>query len=441
MGHRGGTTQSTVYLGNDDVSILSRNCIDDIVRRSVATWCQEGVYLVFHRNCWSYRQTHVSAIGPELISSDGALERAANRLASAESLAFDTESASFHRYVDRVYLVQISSSSETVLVDPLAVSGMAPVGRLLEDPDIEAVFHDADYDLRTLDRDYGFRATRLFDTRVAAQLANEDGIGLAALLERHFGVTLNKKYQRADWSLRPLTNEMIAYAASDTMYLIRLKNALTEKLENLGRYGWAAEEFARLEHVRWTASVDDEAFLRIKGARALKPRQRAVLRELHQWRDRTARALDRTPFRVVTNDVLLAIAKASPSEAAQLSSFRGFPRSGGARGWIPEILAAVRRGTDLPAEQLPQTKKKQRPQRDPAYEQRLDQLKELRNRRAAETGIYPGLLCPNGTLQAIAHASANGQAALAELPELRMWQREVLGDDELAAATSLPSKP
>lgn len=383
----------------------------------------------------------MSTIGPELISSDTALEQAAKRLATAESLAFDTEAASFHRYVDRVYLVQISSSSETVLVDPLAVSDMTPFGRLLEDPDIEAVFHDADYDLRTLDRDYGFRATRLFDTRVAAQLADEEGVGLAALLEKHFGVTLNKKYQRADWSLRPLTDEMIAYAASDTKYLIRLKNALTAKLENLGRYGWAAEEFARLEHVRWTASVDDEAFLRIKGARVLTPRQLAILREVHQWRDQTARALDRTPFRVVTNEVLLAIAQASPSEAGQLSSFKGFPRSGGARGWISEILAAVQRGTDLPAEQLPQTKKRQRRERDPAYEQRLDQLKELRNRRAVETGIDPGLLCPNGTLQAIARESADGPPVLAELPELRMWQREVLGDDNLATATYLPSKP
>ncbi len=383
----------------------------------------------------------MTELTPELVTSDAALERAAKRLAGAASLAFDTESASFHRYVDRVYLVQISSSSETVLVDPLAVSDMAPVGRLLEDPAVEAVFHDADYDLRTLDRDYGFRATKLFDTRVAAQLADEDGVGLAALLEKHFGVTLNKKHQRADWSLRPLTDEMIAYAASDTMYLIDLKRALTAKLEDLGRYGWAVEEFARLERVRWTVSVDDEAFLRIKGAKVLNPRQRAVLREVHQWRDRTARTLDRAPFRVATNAVLLAIAQASPTDGDQISSFKGFPRSGAARGWIPEILAAVRRGLDLPAGQLPRTKKRQRPQRDAAYEKRLDQLKELRNRRVAETGIDPGLLCPNGTLQAIAREAANGQVALAEIPELRMWQREVLGDRELVASTSLNSEP
>ena len=383
----------------------------------------------------------MSAHTVELIASDTALDLAVQRLATAESLAFDTEAASFHRYVDRVYLVQISSPSETVLVDPLAVSNLAPVGRLLEDPGIEVVFHDADYDLRTLDRDYGFRATKLFDTRVAAQMADEEGVGLAALLEKHFGVTLNKKYQRADWSLRPLSEEMIAYAASDTTHLIELKNVLSLKLIALGRHDWATEEFARLEHVRWTVSDDDEPFLRIKGAGTLKPRQRAVLREVHQWRDHSARALDRAPFRVVTNAVLMDIATAGPVDPAGLTNIRGFPRSGATRGWIPEILAAVGRGLELPDDQLPRIQRGQRPPRDPVYDRRLDQLKEFRNRRAKEIGIDPGLLCPNGTLQAIAREAGIGQVDLTAIPELRTWQRDALGPNELIAATALDSEP
>ena len=146
---------------------------------------------------------------PQLIADADALKRLVDRLARQKRIALDTEAASFHRYVDRVYLIQLGSDVETVLVDPLAVDDLSSLGQLLKEPTIEIVLHDADYDLRTLDRDYGFRATRLFDTRVAAQLADEEGVGLAALLEKHFGVTLNKKYQRADWSLRPLTDEMI----------------------------------------------------------------------------------------------------------------------------------------------------------------------------------------------------------------------------------------
>jgi ribonuclease D len=115
-------------------------------------------------------------------------------------LAVDTEAASFHRYRDRMYLLQVSSRQRTAVVDPLAVRDLDALGRVLADPAVEIVFHDADYDLRLLEQEYGFRATRLFDTRIAAQLLNEPGIGLAALLDKHYGIKLDKRFQRADWS-------------------------------------------------------------------------------------------------------------------------------------------------------------------------------------------------------------------------------------------------
>jgi ribonuclease D len=123
-----------------------------------------------------------------LIQSRSELEALFGRLRGTPLLAVDTEAASFHRFTDRVYLLQISSRDETAIVDPLAVDGLAPLAGVLEDPEVEIVFHDADYDLRLLDREYGFRATNLFDTRVAAQLLNEPGVGLAALLEKYLGI-------------------------------------------------------------------------------------------------------------------------------------------------------------------------------------------------------------------------------------------------------------
>ena len=140
-----------------------------------------------------------------LIQTAAELEALAARLRTEPLLAVDTEAASFHRYHDRVYLVQISSREETAVVDPLAVGTLAPLAQPLADAAVEVVFHDADYDLRLLDREYGFRATNLFDTRIAAQLLNEPGVGLAALLEKHFGLRLDKRFQRADWSARPLS--------------------------------------------------------------------------------------------------------------------------------------------------------------------------------------------------------------------------------------------
>ena len=377
----------------------------------------------------------------ELIDSDAALTRAVDRFSSTSTLAFDTEAASFHRYIDRVYLLQISSDVETVLVDPLAVTDLGAIGQLLEDQDIEVVFHDADYDLRTLDRDFGFRATGLFDTRVAAQMTDEEGVGLAALLEKHFGVRLNKKYQRADWSLRPLSAEMIAYAADDTRYLIPLRTVLASKLEALGRLEWAAEEFRRLELVRWTASDDEDNYLKVKGARMLNARQRAVLKAAHQWRELKAEELDRAPFRVLANTVLIDVARTSPTASGQLSGIKGYPRSTSARGWLPQILAVVDEALRLPDDQLPRVKRRQRQRRDADYDRRLDQLKELRNRRAKETGIDPGLLCPNGTLQVIASQAEEGPFSPGNVPELRKWQYELLGDAAIVAAAGLQLEP
>src|SRR5207253_488016 len=152
-----------------------------------------------------------------------------------------------------------------------------PLGELLADPAVEKVFHDADYDLRILDRDYRFRAARIFDTRIAAQLAGEPAVGLAALLEKYVGVKLAKEHQKADWSRRPLPPAMLEYAAADTQHLPALRDALRDRLTQLGRLAWAEEEFAPLESLRWTGAPDaGDAFQRVKGARA--PRNRVAAR-------------------------------------------------------------------------------------------------------------------------------------------------------------------
>src|SRR5258706_8591249 len=192
-------------------------------------------------------------------------------------VAVDTEAASFHRYRDRIYLLQVSSPTQTALIDPiaLAASDLRPFGELLADPHLEKVFHDADYDLRVLDRDSGFHAVRLFDTRVAAQLAGEPAIGLAALLEKYAGVKLAKEHQKADWSLRPLTPPMLAYAAADTHYLLALRDAMEQRLQSLGRLSWEQEEFKHLESLRWTGvgrGPEADSYLRLKGAKGLAPR-------------------------------------------------------------------------------------------------------------------------------------------------------------------------
>jgi ribonuclease D len=354
-------------------------------------------------------------------------------LAASGQLAVDTEAASFHRYSDRVYLLQLSSRERTLVVDPLTVTDLTRFGAVLADPGVEIVFHDADYDLRLLEREFGIRATRLFDTRVAAQLLDEPGIGLAALLEKYQGVTLDKRFQRADWSRRPLSEDMLRYAATDTKHLLQLRDVLAERLEAAGRAAWAAEEFALLEDVRWGPAEDEEpAWLRLKGAKALKPRELAVLRELHAWRDEQAKRLDRAAFRVLNNEPMLAMARALP---ADLEALKGIPGIGSEtisrRG--PQLLAAIERGRAIPDSRLPRLERPPRRAPDPILEARVERLKALRNRLAANLGLQPGVLCPNGTLEAIARTNPRTLEELAAVPELRHWQRREIGRELLAA--------
>jgi ribonuclease D len=239
-----------------------------------------------------------SPSGVLLIEKQTDLERLFDRLQQEPLIALDTEAASFHRFRDRVYLLQVSTRHETAVVDPLAVNNLEGLGELLADPGIEIVFHDADYDLRLLENEYGFRAANLFDTRIAAQLLNEPGIGLAALLERYAGVRLDKRYQRADWSARPLTPEMLEYAAADTRHLAQLRDLLKDRLRELGRLEWAAEEFEILgSTARMTIESDEPGYLRLKGARALNGRALAILRELFHCRELMARRMYMAAFR------------------------------------------------------------------------------------------------------------------------------------------------
>jgi ribonuclease D len=367
-----------------------------------------------------------------------AVARFIDSIANTRALALDTEGASFHRFIDRIYLLQISTRESSAIIDPLPIGVPAALGRLLESRDVEIVFHDADYDLRLLHQDYGWRVTNIFDTRVAAQLLGIRAFGLAALLERFFGVKLDKKHQRADWSMRPLTAGMLEYAAQDTEHLLDLRDRLGNELKKLGRSSWAQEEFARLEGTRWPEEDGREAFLRVKGARDLNRRQLAILRELVIWRDTLAREVDRATFRVVSNETLLEIARSTPTERAQLGAVKGMPR-GILESRSKEILDAVARGTEVPETQLPRFPRAQRWERDPDFDEVVARLKTVRDAAAARLDLDPGVLCPRERLEAVARRRAASVDELADIPDLRRWQIEQLGEDFVRAVREVAS--
>ena len=355
-------------------------------------------------------------------------------LSTHRRVALDCEAAGFHRYSDRLCLLQLSTPVQDYILDPLGFDPHDLLQPTLEDPDVEVVVHGADYDLRLLDRDLGIRPRGLFDTQAAAALVGEPSLGLAALLERHFGVRLSKKYQRADWARRPLPDDMLEYAASDTRHLIELADLLEERLLALGRHEWAREEFRELERIRWEDDAGEDPVVRVRGARDLGPRELTALREALAWRDRVARERDRAPFRIIADASLLEAVRKQPRSVKELAQIKGM-NPGLARSEGPALVAEMERVERLPASELvpyPRRQPNGRGRPPPEVEELAERLKVARNRRAVELGIDRGFLVSNSVLTEIAWERPRSLDALRAVQGVKDWQVEAVGSELLA---------
>jgi ribonuclease D len=373
------------------------------------------------------------------LDTDAAVERFLSTIRKSAILALDTEGASFHRFVDRIYLLQLSTREHHAVIDPLPIAAPGLLGEIVQDPAIEIVFHDADYDLRLLRQDYGWQIRNVFDTRIAAQLLGIKAFGLAALLERSFGLKLDKKHQRADWSMRPLTADMLDYAAQDTMHLLGLRDILKDELEQKGRLAWAREEFGRLEMIAWNNDEPGNAFLKVKGARDLTRRELALFRELVQWRDATALKLDRATFRVVSNEVLFDAVRVAPTSKEALGRLKGMPRGILERAG-DEILAAIARGQAVPDADLPRFPKSARWDRDPEFDHKVGALKAVRDEVAARLELDPGVLCSRDRMEQVARLLPGDVAELEQIPEFRKWQIAEMGEGFVKALAPFKKK-
>lgn len=347
-------------------------------------------------------------------------------------LGVDTEAAGYHRFFDRMSLVQLSTRTANYLIDPFTAGDLSPLRGPFEDPAVEKIFHDADYDVRILDRDAGLRISGLFDTQIAAAFLGEKQLGLGNIVEKHLGLKLPKEFQRADWAERPLSAGMKEYAATDTAHLPDLRDRLRAELEARGRLHWAQEEFLRREQTRWVEGEDTrEAYMKVKGARDLTPRGLALLRELYAWRDGVARERDQATFRVLGNQALLEMSASPPGGVRDLPSVTGLSE-GMAQRRGRDIMEAVRRGLAVPDDELPRWPRSPRFERDLELEARVESLRDARTRVAEQLGLEPGFLLPRAALEEIGKARPTTPEALEQVPGVRRWQVEAVGDAILA---------
>lgn len=348
-------------------------------------------------------------------------------LAALPAFALDLEADSLHSYQEKVCLAQVSAPGINVVLDPLtcrdAFAALAPP---LADPGVEKLVHGADYDVRLLKKDFGFRAANLFDTMIAAQFTGREQVGLAALLFEFFEVALDKRYQRADWSARPLTPALLAYAALDTAYLFALKERLEGELVALGRRHWAQEEFELLSAVE-PGPPRKPSCLDVKGVSRFAPRELALLQGLLDLRDELARERNRPPFKVLGNDLLLRWAQQPPESRRDVLESPGAPKPVLDR-LAPRVLELAKAAAALPLDECPRFPESRYVPMTGAQERRLKRLKAARQGASERLKLAPGLLVNSATLERTARFDPS-EAAAALAAALKGWQREAVGAD------------
>ncbi len=365
-----------------------------------------------------------------LVASESDLQALIHALRAQPAIAVDTESNSLYVYHERVCLIQISIPGADYIVDPLAGLDLSPLGQVFADPGIQKVFHAAEQDIAGLKRDFGFRFANLFDTMRAARILGWPRAGLADLLREHFGVHTDKRYQRYNWGQRPLSPDALRYAAWDTRYLLPLRDRQMRELERTGRVRQAAESFARLAEIPPAGPhYGPDAFWRVRAVHSLNDRERAVLWQLYLWRDELASSQDRPPVRVMSDEVLVRLARARPRTLAELAALGRFPRYW-VRRYGPAILEAVARGENGPVPEMP----------CPAYSEdargRYQALREWRRQVAAARGVDPDVILPNAVLRSLAARNPQTLDELAEVDGMGPWACETWGSEILQVLQS-----
>lgn len=355
------------------------------------------------------------------------LKELARRLRKEPRAAVDLEADSLYRYRERICLLQISSSQESALIDSLALRDLSPLKPVLEDPGLEKVFHGADYDLRLL-KGAGFTPRGIFDTKVAAQCLGSKRLGLSDLLEERLGVKLEKRFQRADWSKRPLPGPMVEYAVGDTCHLLPLRDSLARELEALGRMEWAKAQFLELERIE-PLHREPPSALKTRGAKELDGKGLGVLQALLEWREQEAKRKDVPVFKILQTETLVNLAKEKPTDSKAMLGIPGISKRV-LEIWGESLLKVVQETLErAPLRSWGPARLSQSP---PGSRKRFLALKRVRDLAAEQEGVDPGVLCPNSLLRSLAVSQPGDlQSKMQEL--LNPWQLRLLGDRFLQA--------
>lgn len=359
------------------------------------------------------------------VDSEALLQELIKNLKEADRVVLDTEADSLHHYYEKVCLIQLSFNCKHYIVDPLSDISLDEFLSVLAKKQL--ILHGADFDLRMLKSCYEFTPKKpVFDTMIASQVLGYDKIGLAALVEKFFGVVLSKQGQKSDWAKRPLTEKQLDYAIDDTRYLEVIADKMTEEMKKLERLSWHQECCERLMQVtskRVKKDPDEE--WRIKGSGTQNSKTLVYIKELWKWRDGEAKKVDRPPFMVATNQLILDLAKwLAQNPRASLVKGPKLPRNlKGVR--LLKLEKAIQKAKAVPQDKWPEQKRSKRPEDLPCKEE----IKKLRNackKVAEDLKIEPSFLAPKSAVIAIVVKRPKEIEQVMKVGNLMSWQVKLI---------------
>jgi ribonuclease D len=362
------------------------------------------------------------------IESTADFERVVSHLKQEPMVAIDLEADSMYHFQEKVCLLQVATDEMVAIIDPLAIDDPASLGNVLADPAIRKVFHGADYDVRSLYRDFQFEINNLFDTQIACMFLGQRETGLEAVLQNYFDVRLNKKFQRKDWSQRPLPQEMIRYAANDVNFLLPLARNLIDALDENQRLSWVLEECELLSRVRPANNDGKPLFLNFKGAGRLNPKQLGILEALLQYRRQVAAKKDRPLFKIMGSQSIMQLVRSAPTNPAELQKSGALSKKQIVM-YGDDLLERIKAALSIPDQELPHYPRCRPPVRRTAAPARVKKLKKWRDEKAGKLNLDASLLMNKALLNTIATCNPINWNGLESIEEMRDWQRESFGHD------------
>jgi len=246
----------------------------------------------------------------KIITQPKQLNTAVQEIAKSKAIALDIESNSRYRYPEQLCLIQLATLNTVFIIDTILMKEINPLKNILLNKSITKVIHGADYDIRSLDRHYGYQIHGIFETTIAAKFTGITKFGLANLIKDLLGIIIEKSkwLQQANWGRRPLSEEALEYAANDVLYLLTLKELLEKRLRDLGRMTWVTEECTRLEELRYEPKDLETSYLNVKGANRLDGSSLAILKTLFMFREKEALRQHRPHYFIMPDSTLIYLA-------------------------------------------------------------------------------------------------------------------------------------